>query len=276
MGDWARARLPAAVAEFLMFVLKQGWAAAFGIVLLLAIIGSRLIWSPDWWLTRYDALFLFAIAVQVTFLSLKLETWAEARVIALFHLTGTVMEVYKLHMGSWDYPDQGMLEIGGVPLFSGFMYAAVGSYIARVLRIFHMQYAPYPPFWMTVVLAVAIYVNFLTHHWLPDIRLALFAATLLLFWRTRVWFFAGSVPRWLPMPLTALLAAFFLWVAENVGTFTQTWAYAGQSAFEMVGFSKLGSWYLLLHVSFVTVTLVSRTALVATPVRPTAREIYRP
>ena len=41
----------------------------------------------------------------------------------------------------------------GVPLFSGFIYASVGSYMARVIRIFEMRFAPYPPFWITYLLA---------------------------------------------------------------------------------------------------------------------------
>ena len=274
LGDWARARLHPHLAEFVMFVLKQGWAALFGIVLLAALIVTRLAWSPDWALSRYDALFLFALAVQAAFLRLGLESWAEARVIALFHLTGTVMEIFKLQMGSWDYPDQGLFEIAGVPLFSGFMYASVGSFIARVIRIFHMRIAPYPPFAATLLLAAAIYGNFFWHHFGPDIRAVLFAATVLLYARTRIWFYAGPVPRWMPLPLAAFLAALFLWVAENVGTFTQTWVYAGQGAFDLVSLGKLGSWYLLLYVSFVTVTLVSREALSPTAERPGPREIY--
>lgn len=66
-----------------------------------------------------------------------------------------------------------MLKVLEVPLFSGFMYAAVGSYTARMIRIFDMAFTPYPP----------------------------------------------------------------------------------------VNWAKLGSWYLLLCVAFVTVTLVSRRAL---------------
>ena len=274
MGDWARARLNPHLAEFIMFVLKQGWAALFGILFLIAIIATRFLWSPDWALSRYDALFLFALSTQILFLWLRLESIAEAKVIALFHLTGTLMEVFKLHMGSWDYPDTGVMEIGGVPLFSGFMYACVGSYMARVIRIFHMQFAPYPPFALTLLLAAAIYGNFFTHHFLPDIRAGLFLATVLLFWRTRVWFYAGSTPRWMPLPLAAFLSAIFIWVAENVGTFTQTWSYAGQGALDLVSLGKLGSWYLLLYVSFVTVTLVLRDALHIRPVAPTPREIY--
>lgn len=275
LGDWARGRLHPHLAEFVLFVLKQGWAALFGTLMLAAIIATRLFWSEGAAIARYDALFAFAVATQVLFLAFRLETWAEARVIALFHVTGTVMEVYKLSMGSWDYPDQGLFEIGGVPLFSGFMYAAVGSYIARVIRIFRMRFAPFPPFRASVALASAIYLNFFTHHFLPDIRATLFAGTILLFWRTRIWFYPGRHARWMPLPLAAFLAAVFLWVAENVGTLTQTWVYAGQGTWELVSLGKLGSWYLLLYVSFATVTLVSREALSRTPWRPDPREVYR-
>lgn len=261
MGDWARARLPFAVAELVMFVLKQGWACLFGGLLLLAILATRLVWHPDWPLQRYDALFLFAISTQALFLLTKLETWEEARVILLFHLTGTAMEWFKVGAGSWDYPEPGFFKLLGVPLFSGFMYASVGSYIARVIRVFDMRFAPYPPFPLTLALGAAIYVNFFAHHFVPDIRPALFLATVVLYARTRIWFRIHDRHWWMPLPLAALLAAFALWVAENVGTLTGTWLYSGQAAGQLVSFGKLGSWYLLLYVAFVTVTLVSRSAL---------------
>jgi uncharacterized membrane protein YoaT (DUF817 family) len=63
------------------------------------------------------------------------------------------------------------------------------------------------------------------------------------------------------MPLAALLSSAALWVAENVGTATGTWLYSGQLPGKAVSFAKLGSWYLLLYVAFVTVTVVSRSAL---------------
>ena len=261
MGDWARARLPYGLAELAMFVLKQGWACLFGGLLLGAILLSKAIWQADWPLHRYDALFLFAITTQALFLWKKLETWEEARVIALFHLTGTAMEWFKVSAGSWAYPEPGLFKLMGVPLFSGFMYASVGSYMARVIRIFDMRFAPYPPFWMTLVLAVAIYVNFFAHHFLPDIRVALFAATVLIFGRTRIWFRIHDHDWWMPLPLAALLSSGALWVAENVGTRTGTWLYGGQNPDQWVSFAKLGSWYLLLYVAFVSVTLVLRSAL---------------
>ena len=266
LGDWMRARLPFALAEFVMFVLKQGWACLFGILMLLGLIASKAIWQDDWALARYDALLIYALAIQASFLALKLESWREARVILLFHLTGTAMEIFKVDAGSWAYPEEAVMKLWGVPLFSGFMYASVGSYMARVIRVFEMRFAPYPPYWMTLALGVAIYVNFFAHHFLPDIRLALFAATVILFWRTRIWFAVGGNAYWMPLPLAALLSSFFLWVAENVGTGTGTWIYAGQGALDLVSFAKMGSWYLLLYVSFATVTLVYRDVLYDRPI----------
>ena len=261
LGDWARARLPFGLAEIIMFVLKQGWACLFGGLLLLAILLTKAIWQADWPLARYDALFLFAVLTQAAFLWLRLETWEEARVILLFHLTGTAMELFKIHAGSWAYPEPGLFKLAGVPLFSGFMYASVGSYMARVIRIFEMRFAPYPPLWLTFLLAAAIYVNFFAHHFLPDIRLVLFAATVLLYGRTRISFRISHKDWWMPLPLAALFSSCALWVAENVGTATGTWLYSGQHPEHWVSFAKLGSWYLLLYVAFATVTLVSHSAL---------------
>lgn len=258
LGDTARALLPFWAAEVVMFGLKQAWACVFGGLMLAAIIASKLVWQADWPIARYDALFVFALVMQVLFLALGLETWAEARVIVLFHITGTAMELFKTQVGSWSYPEAALFRILSVPLFSGFMYASVGSYIARVIRIFDMRFTPYPPLWLTFALAAAIYVNFFSHHFLPDFRLGLFAATLLIYARCRI-YFTVSGRWWMPLPLAAFLASLALWVAENIGTHTGTWAYAGQA--HWVSLSKIGSWYLLLFVAFVTVTLVQREAL---------------
>lgn len=267
LGDWMRARLPLAASEFVMFTLKQGWAAVFGTLLLAGLIVTGWVWQPGWTLARYDALLIYALALQALLLASGMESWREVRVILLFHLTGTAMEIFKVQAGSWAYPGEGVVKLYDVPLFSGFMYAAVGSYMARVIRLFDMQLAPYPPFWTTGLLAAAIYGNFYAHHFLPDIRLALFAATVLLFARTRIWFRVAQSRYWMPLPLAAVLSSFFLWLAENIGTGTKTWLYNGQPSGEWVSLAKMGSWYLLLYVSFVTVTLVFREALSPAPLQ---------
>ena len=56
-----------------------------------------------------------------------------------------------------------------------------------------------------------------------------------------------------------VLTAFFIWVAENLGTLTRAWLYPSQhDGWRLVGIEKLGSWYLLMLLSFVLVTLVHR------------------
>ena len=270
LGDWMRARLPEALAEFVMFGLKMGWACLFGGLLLAAMIVTAVIWQDSWPLARYDALLAFALLLQVLFLAFGFESLAEARVILLFHLTGTAMEIFKVHAGSWSYPGAAQVAVAGVPLYSGFMYASVGSFMARAIRLFDMQFAPFPPFGWHLALAVAAYVNFFAHHFVWDARLLLFAATVALYARTRVWFRIGETWRWMPLPVAAFLSSLFLWIAENVGTMTGTWLYAGQGALEMVSFSKMGSWYLLLYVAFATVTLVVREPLRPIPFAPRA------
>ncbi|MEO1748710.1 MAG: DUF817 family protein, partial [Pseudomonadota bacterium] len=167
----------------------------------------------------------------------------------------------KLPTLAYINPEAGFFKMFDVPLFSGFMYASVGSFMARAIRVFDMRFAPYPPIWMTFLLAIAIYVNFFAHHFVPDIRIGLFAGTVLLFLRTRIWYRIGGGFYWMPLPMAAFLSSIFLWIAENIGTMTGTWLYSGQARLELVSLGKLGSWYLLLYVSFVTVTVVVRHAL---------------
>ncbi len=247
--------------EFVLFGFKQGWACLFGGLMLALLLGTHLLYPSGAALARYDFLTLAALAIQIGMLALRLETMEEARVIVAFHLVGTVMELFKTAAGSWIYPEPSLLRIGGVPLFSGFMYAAVGSYIARVWRIFDFRYSGYPDARLAALLAAAVYVNFFAHHWLPDARLALFGAMGLLFWRTKVWFRVWRADRWMPLLLGWLLVALFIWLAENAGTFSKAWLYPSQKhGWAMVSPAKLGAWYLLMYISFVLVAAVHKPA----------------
>ena len=243
--------------EFLVFGFKQGWACLFGGLMLALLLGTHLFWPDDAAVHRYDAITIGAMLIQLAMLTFRLETPKEALVILIFHIVGTVMELFKTAAGSWQYPEASLLHIGAVPLFSGFMYAAVGSYIARIWRIFDIRFRHYPPLWTTWALAAAIYVNFFAHHWLPDVRLGLFAATALLFGRGWFYFTPDRRRRSMPFLLGFLLVALFIWFAENIGTWAQAWAYPGQEdGWEPVSLAKLGSWFLLMMISVVLVSLV--------------------
>jgi len=255
--------------ECLMFGLKQAWACLFGGLMLAMLVITHLTWPDDAPIARYDFLVIGALAIQAGMLILKLETWEEARVIFLFHIVGTVMELFKTAHGSWIYPEDSVLRIGMVPLFSGFMYSAVGSYIARVWRIFDIRFRHYPPLWTTWVLAAAIYVNFFAHHWLPDIRIVLFIATAVLFGRGWFYFTADRTRRSMPFLLGFGLVAVFIWLAENLGTFARAWVYPSQEAgWHMVSVQKIGAWFLLMLISVVLVSLVHRPEEEPTAVSP--------
>jgi uncharacterized membrane protein YoaT (DUF817 family) len=249
-------RLPWWLSEFILFGLKQAWACLFAASLLTLLIISKLVWQPDWLLNRYDFLFLAALFLQGLFLWLKLESLDEARVIFVYHVVGTIMEIFKVKMGSWAYPEPAIFQIAGVPLFSGFLYASVGSFMARTIRIFDMRFTHYPPKALTFALALAIYANFFTHHYIADMRYLLFVATVVIFFRVHIHFTTDRTTLSMPLTMAAFLSAIFLWVAENIGTLTGTWIYPSQKVWHVVSFGKLGSWYLLLYVSFVLVTLV--------------------
>ncbi|MFV0368624.1 MAG: DUF817 domain-containing protein [Hyphomicrobiaceae bacterium] len=244
--------------EFVRFGVKQAWACLFGALLLGLLIGTHLFYPRGAWLPRYDFLVLSAVLIQITMLRFGLETWEEAKVILIFHIVGTVMEIFKTHVGSWHYPEASLLRLGSVPLFTGFMYAAIGSYIARCWRLFDFQFTRHPPMWAIVVLAVAIYVNFFTHHFVMDVRNALFVAAALLFGLAWVHFRIHRVHRRMPLLLGFVLVALFIWFAENIGTFTAAWVYPSQkTGWHMVSFNKLGAWFLLMIISYVLVAMIN-------------------
>jgi uncharacterized membrane protein YoaT (DUF817 family) len=171
----------------------------------------------------------------------------------------TVMELFKTAKGSWVYPEANVIRIAGVPLFSGFLYSAVGSYIARCWRLFDFRFSNYPDGRWTWALALLIYVNFFTHHYLVDLRYLLFAMAAVIYGRTVIHFTVDRVPRRMPLLLGFFLVSLFIWIAENIGSFSAVWLYPHQlKAWSPVSFGKLGSWFLLMIISFVLVSMVNQ------------------
>lgn len=247
----------AGLAEFFVFVAKQAWACVFGGLLLAVILAARLWYPDDAMLARNDFLTLAAIGIQLGMLLFRLESGRELWVIMLFHVVGTGMELFKTDVGSWAYEAEGVLRIGAVPLFSGFMYAAVGSYMVRVFRLFDLRFSGFPPVWLTTIVAGAIYLNFFTHHVIVDLRWVLLAAVIVIWGQTvmhfRVWKRVFRAPQLLIFAGVAL----FIWIAENLATWGGAWLYPNQEAgWEPVSGQKIVSWFLLMIISVVMVTWV--------------------
>jgi uncharacterized membrane protein YoaT (DUF817 family) len=208
-------------------------------------------------IARYDLLLLIALVIQLGMLAAGKETWDELKAICVFHVLGFALEVFKTSSGikSWSYPDPAFTKLWGVPLFSGFMYAAVGSYIIQAWRLLHMRVEHHPPYWMSGFVACAIYLNFFTHHYVGDYRWYLGALALGLYARSRIVFRPHHTDYRMPLALGLVLVAFFIWLAENIGTFFGLWAYPHQmGAWAAVHVTKWSAWSLLVLMSFTIVT----------------------
>ena len=243
-----------------LILLRRGMSTAlFGLLLLLAfVITAQMPW-PLLGLYRYDFLLLYALLIQGLLIFYRLETRREVLVIAVFHLLAMLMELFLTspQIGSWHYPEAGIFRIQNVPLFAGFMYSAVGSFLARGLRLFVVSFENLPSLRWLGALAVLSYLNFFSHHFYPDLRGVLFLASIVLFWRTRMWLQIGhQYCRVMFLPVLLGLAG-VVWVAENIATFSHIWLYPSQVAqWHWVGVGKVGSWYLLLLLSLVLVLAV--------------------
>ena len=243
-----------ALTEFLWFGIKEARACLFAGLFFLAVFGvprSGVLGIP-----RYDVLLVVALAIQAAMLWGGLETWDELKAITLFHVIGFGLEVFKTSdaIQSWSYPDFAYTKVFGVPLFSGFMYAAVGSYIIQAWRLLDMRIRHHPPYWMAALVALAIYANFFTHHFIADLRWYLAALALGLYARTTVVFRPLDRDRRMPLLVGFLLTGFFIWLAENISTFFGIWQYPEQlGAWTAVHVGKWSSWSLLVVMTFTIV-----------------------
>ncbi|MFD1743842.1 DUF817 domain-containing protein [Rhizobium helianthi] len=240
--------------EFLLFGIKEARACLFAglfFVSIFVIPRAGLLGIP-----RYDLLLIIAVSIQGWMIWTKLETLDELKAICLFHVVGFILEAYKTSgaIQSWAYPDFAYSKLLGVPLFSGFMYAAVGSYIIQAWRLLDVRIVHHPPYWMATFVALGIYLNFFTHHFIGDYRCYLAAVAIGLYARTTVIFRPYDKDRRMPMLLAFILIGFFIWVAENMSTFFAVWHYPNQlGAWSTVHLGKWSSWTLLVIMTFTIV-----------------------
>ena len=238
--------------------LDQIWwqirAAWFGIAFLMAIVAASVIWGSDWAVARTDALFVVGVALAGLVFALGVNRLQDALPMGIVFLLGIGLELQKTGIGAWAYADGGVLMLGEKPLFVGFMYAAVASYVIRSLRLKGLRVVRLPHWAVALGFSAVIYGAFFVP--VPVwVRPMLLLLAVLAFNRARVVAPSGS---WLPVPMALAMAALLLWVAENVGTFTGTWTYRGQGPGELVTYSKIGAWFLLLNVVFWVVTYATR------------------
>lgn len=243
--------------NFIYFGYLQAISCLFPVIIFGALALSKIFSIP--YLPRYDFILIICIIGQVFMLASKLETWDEFKVICLFHVIGLALELFKVHMGSWAYPEDAHSKIFGVPLYSGFMYASVASYICQAWRRFDLHIYRWPASIFAVLIGALIYLNFFTHHYFYDIRWILKALLFLTFFRTVVSFRVNEKVYKMPIILSFLLIGFFIWVAENITTFLGAWQYPNQEqVWSIVHIGKISSWFLLVIISIIIVVQLKR------------------
>lgn len=241
------------LAQLVRFAWQEVQSCLFPIGVFLGLAVTFVVPLP---LARYDALLGWCLILTFAFWALGLETWREVLVIFGFHALGLGLEIFKVAHGSWTYPGDAVTMFFGVPLFSGFMYAAVGCYICQAWRRFDLRVSSYRPVLSTAI-AFAVYANFFTHHWIVDLRIPLAMLGLIVLRRCWVHFTVGTSRYRMPLPLAFLLIGLFLWLAENAATFLDAWNYPDQTdIWEAVHVSKLGAWAMLVSMSFVLIATV--------------------
>ncbi|MBO8173387.1 MAG: DUF817 domain-containing protein [Bacillaceae bacterium] len=229
----------------------------FPVAIFLALGISKFIEIPL--IPRYDFILIVSILVQALMLWTGLETRDELKVITVFHLIGLMLEIYKVHMGSWAYPEEAWSKVFGVPLYSGFMYASVASYMIQAWRRLKLEIFMWPKAYYAVPLSAAIYLNFFTHHFIYDMRWILTALLFVVFFRTTVRYVVNGHIYHMPMILAYFLIAFFIWIAENISTILGGYIYPNQtSTWELVHLGKISSWFLLVVISMIIVAQLKR------------------
>jgi uncharacterized membrane protein YoaT (DUF817 family) len=237
--------------QLLRFARLEALSCLFPAALLAGLALSQVLPLP---VARFDALLVYCLLLTLGLWAMGLESIREIAVVLAFHLLGLALEIYKVAAGSWSYPTENAVTVvAEVPLFAGFMDASVGSYICQAWRRLDLRIAGYRPL-PTSLLAVAVYVNFFTHHWMPDLRIPITVLLLLALRRTRVHFTVGPKRYHMPLSLSFVLIGFFLWIAENTATFLGAWSYPDQlQVWQLVHPAKFGTWSLLVSMSFILV-----------------------
>lgn len=238
--------------QLFRFGWEQTLSCLFPLVIFASLAITKFVEFP--YIPRYDWLLIAFLLMQWWMVKSGLETKDELKVITLFHLIGLALEIFKVNMGSWSYPEEGYTKIFGVPLYSGFMYASVASYLCQAWRRLNVTLYKWPSFWITIPLAALIYVNFFTHHFWFDFRWLLTGLVLLFFWNSWMIYRVNQIQYRMPISISFLLVGFFIWIAENIATYFGAWQYPDQvNTWDFVRLGKVSSWLLLVIVSFLIV-----------------------
>ena len=203
------------IKQLLHFTYEQALSCLFPVIIFLTLALSKIVSIPG--LYRYDFILIACLLMQWIMYKTGLETKDELKVITVFHLIGLLLEIYKVHFGSWSYPEEA---------YSKILSSALQRLYVRECRKLHMPSVEKVAFtnallaesYFTVPLGAMIYFNFFTHHFLYDFRWFLTLLLFIVFFRTFVNFHYEAL-HIKYHSFSFFLIGFFIWIAENIATF---------------------------------------------------------
>ncbi|MDF9867306.1 uncharacterized membrane protein YoaT (DUF817 family) [Bacilli bacterium PM5-3] len=231
---------------FFDFFIKELKAITFAILVVIGFVFTLPLETH-----RYDVLLVYVIIVQFFLYKIGFESKKDILIIFIFHIIGLTMEIIEVSINqSWAYLNPGFFTIFNVPIFTGFMYACVGSYISKTLDILDISLSFFPERINVIILSILIYLNFIFNNYIYDLRIVLFIIIFILYYKSVLTFRLKNKDFKLPLILTFFLAAFFIWIAENIATYLKIWTYPDAiDVWQMVSLHKISSWALLVAVS---------------------------
>ncbi len=237
-------------------------SSLFGILFFLCFGFGKYITSFG--LMLADFMFISVIVIQIILIATRYESWKECRIILIYHFLGFVMEAFKTHpsIWSWHYQYMGFFTILNVPLYSGFMYSAIGSFLFQAMHRLRLQFEHFPKFSIALLIVSLIYINFFTHHFIYDIRYFLLIIIIAITYKTYTYFMLNGEKYRMHTLLNLFLAASCIWIAENIATFLGVWLYPNQEwGWSPVSIHKILSRFLLFILSAVIVSYFMRDTI---------------
>lgn len=240
------------IKQLTRFGIQQALSCIFPVAVFCTLAFSKFIHIPL--VSRYDFILFICIFVQWLMLYFELESIDELKVIFMFHILGLILEIFKVYMGSWMYPEESLFKVWGVPLYSGFMYASVASYICQAWKRLDLRFIDWPSKFVTYPIAWLIYMNFFTHHFFFDLRWIIILFLFIMFGKSKIIFKVNRHKYSVQAIVSFLLIGFFIWLAENIATFLGAWKYPEQmDTWQIVHIGKISSWFLLVIISIIIV-----------------------
>lgn len=218
----------------------------------------------SFWLMLGDFMFISVVFIQIILITTQYESWKECKIILIYHILWFIMEAFKTHpaIWSWHYQYMWFFTLLSVPLYSGFMYSAIGSFLFQAMHRLKLQFEYFPKFIIAIPIVSLIYINFFTHHFIYDIRYFLIFLIVIVTYKTYTYFTIEGIQYRMHTLLNLLLAACCIWVAENMATFLGVWLYPNQEwSWSPVSIHKLLSRFLLFILSAVIVSYFMRDTI---------------